>query len=279
VVGVTIRPDWWQDVQLEVLLQRLEKANCESIELHYTRDFPATVRKVLEHGFNLTIHAPTADDFNGALFRQNQGAVMDAYGQFLDQMQEIAMEAHQDILINFHGGQGEEGSLHDDVLAAGKEFVHWLGGIIHREYPNLLGALEMLPHDPAWHRIGDNQEELLCVTHGLDLDRFGLGWDMGHYQINTILFSFDGPLKEKFIRMVNHTHIHELNPSLGDHCPLGTGPYSVESYVRELLRVDYEGVYNLELAFDHAAYFGDPLDELIRSMDLLREMILESGQK
>ncbi|HOQ67364.1 MAG TPA: TIM barrel protein [Candidatus Atribacteria bacterium] len=273
MIGATIRPDWWQEVSLKALLQRLEEAGCQSIELHYTTDFPVTARTVMEREFNLTIHAPTAGDFNGAFFGKNQSAVVKAHRQFLDQIHAIAAEAGKTILINFHGGEGEEGSAHEEILAAGREFVHWLGKIIHKEYPQIVGALEMLPYDPARHRIGDNQEELLYVTKGLDVDRFGMGWDMGHYQINTQLFSFDGPPREEFIQLVNHTHIHELNLSLGDHCPLGRGSFSVKPYVQELVKIKYDGVYNLELSFISAAHFGDPIDELIRSINLLKEMI------
>lgn len=279
MLGATIRPEWWQQGRLETLLGRLRKAGCGSLELHDTRDFPKTVQIVLSQGFQLTLHAPTHGDFNGAFFEERKDQVQAAYRRFLDRSQDLAWQGNQNVLINFHGGQGGEGSEHDRVLLIGKEFVHWLAEIMNSAYPNLRGVLELLPYDPAYNRIGDSQEELLFLTKGLDFDRFGLSWDLGHYQLNTKLFSFDGPLQEEFLSLVKHTHIHEFNPQVGDHCPLGRGPYSLKPYLRELLKVGYTGIYNLELALEQARRFGDPWDELIRSLGLLQKMIPPKEKK
>lgn len=278
MLGATVRPIWWRDVQIRLLLKRLRQAGCQSIELPYASVCHKTALQVWEEGFNLTLHAPTDGCFNGAFFRKNGNAVKNTHRRFLDRAQAWAFEADQTVLINFHGGQGEAGSERAEVLAVGKEFVHWLAEMMAENYPNLRGALEMLPYDPAWNRIGNNQEELLFLTDGLISDHFGLGWDFGHYEMNRRAFSFDGPLRREFLRSVNHTHIHEFHPHRGDHCPLGKSLHPVGPYIQKLLKEGYRGIYNLEIDFDQALYFGDPWDELIHSLKLLQEMV-SSGHK
>ncbi len=282
MIGFTLSPSWWDVKKIDVLLNDLWSRGCRSIELYlnpfdsmFTETF-ALAKLILERGWTLTIHAPTDGDFNIVHYDDNRNMVEAAYRALFDVVASLSTDFKQPILINFHGGQGEglKGKLFKDkLLKSVRQFVHWLVSLLKDQYTCLRTAMELLPYDPAYVRIGDRQEDLLYISEGIDSTYFGLCWDMGHLRRNREMFTYGCAPKPDFVQRVVHVHVHEVDIFYRDHCPIGRGIVSVADDIKYLLKAGYKNVYNLELSFELAAEFGDPLNELFQSIANLKEMI------
>lgn len=277
VIGFTLGTLWQQHMRGEQLLEAMWTRGCRSVEIHfhpYRDDFAdalALARHAMDMGYALTVHAATDGDFNAVHYQARPEPVMRAHRLLLDEVENLAASYGQAVMINFHGGQGE--GERDALVEAVRQVVHQMAEWMEEDYPHVRGAVEILPHDPLYQRIGDREEDLLRITEGLDIDRFGLCWDMGHLQRNRSLFQYGGPASEEFVRRVVHTHIHEVDAEHRDHCPLGRGVVSVRSDLERLVQRGYQGVFNLELGFKEASLYGDPVEELCRSAEALSSMV------
>jgi len=277
MIGFTLTGDWREILETDILFDKLRNFGCRSIELHLNPFNPAfsetlaLARSLFNRGWNLTIHAPTDSDFNIAYYTESQDKVEFAYRTLLDVVYSLSVDYKQVVLINFHGGQGT--CCREELLESARQFVHWLVPLLENRYTGLRMALELLPYDPAYIRVGDRQEDLLYVSEGLNSAHFGFCWDIGHLRRNRELFNYGSAPKPDFIQHVIHTHVHEVDARCRDHCPLGRGVFPAVNDLKYLLDAGYKGVYNLELSFELAAEFGDPLEELFNSVKLLGEII------
>jgi len=279
VIGFTLGPLWRQYRPADELLEGMWARGCRSVEIYFNpldadfADVFALARRAMDRGYALTVHAATDGDFNAVRYLTDPEAVVRAHKLLLDAVEGLAASTGQRVMINFHGGQGEgdRGELVENT----RKLVHRLAQWMDEQYPHLRGAIEILPHDPVYQRIGDRQEDLLRISEGLDTRRFGLCWDMGHLQLNLSRYGYGSPALDEFVARVVHTHVHEVDGAHRDHCPLGRGVVSVKSNVERLVRSGYRGVFNLELGFKEASLYGDPVDELFRSAEVMGS-ILES---
>lgn len=279
MIGFTLGPLWRQHTPAEELLEAMWARGCRSVEIYlnpFDSDFTdvlALARRAMERGYALTVHAATDGDFNAVRYGADPEAVMRAHRLLLDAVEGLAASKGQVVMINFHGGQGE--GKRDELVENTRLLVHRLAELMREEYPHVRGAIEILPHDPLYQRVGDRQEDLLRISDGLDMNRFGLGWDMGHLQVNRNRYGYGVPALDAFVARVVHTHVHEVDEAHRDHCPLGRGVVSVRSDIKRLVQNGYRGVFNLELGFKEASLYGDPVQELLRSAEALGS-ILES---
>lgn len=276
-IGFTLGPLWRQRMRGEDLLEAMWDRGCRSVEIYlnpFDEDYPnalALARHAMDRGCALTVHAATDGDFNAVRYRTHPEDVMRAHRLLLDAVENLAANYGQTVMINFHGGQGE--GDRGELVECVRLLVHRLADLMQEEYPHLRGAIEILPHDPQFQRIGDREEDLLRISEGLDISRFGLCWDMGHLQVNQSRYNYGGPASDTFVERVVHTHVHEVDHAYHDHCPLGRGVVSVRSNIERLVRRGYKGVFNLELGYKEASLYGDPLEGLFSSAEALSHML------
>ena len=140
-------------------------------------------------------------------------------------------------------------------------------------------AIENMPHDPeAPSRPGDRLwelEELVRETPGL-----GICWDMGHWHLTRETDPhWSGPLTDRFVGRVIHTHVHDWAPGLGDHLPPGQGTVPFARALRTLRQADYRGWLILELDRERALCFGSPQEVIRDALAVIRRAWIEEAEE
>ncbi|MCD6128465.1 sugar phosphate isomerase/epimerase [Candidatus Bipolaricaulota bacterium] len=140
-------------------------------------------------------------------------------------------------------------------------------------------AIENMPHDPeAPSRPGDRLrelEELVRETPGL-----GICWDIGHWHLTRETDPhWSGPLTDRFVGRVIHTHVHDWAPGLGDHLPPGQGTVPFARALRTLRQADYRGWLILELDRERTLCFGPPQEVIRDALAVIRRAWIEEAEE
>lgn len=241
-------------------LRRLKKAGVSSVELRAIRPGTApeevreAVRAATEAGLSLTVH----------------GALKDEPAELFWGRMEPVLDVQPALTVTVHSAGDRETTLM--LLRRMAEYAAF-------RFPEAKLALEN-----NRSKKGDNMDLVECfgvmkTLSILECPNVGACWDFGHYYWDRLTHPAQLPDElppEGFLRRAVHTHIHAVENDT-THFPLTTGQLPLEEFVRALSGAGYTGVYNLEPEPERWDEERDAAEEIIRSAELLVEMLRKIG--
>ena len=93
-------------------------------------------------------------------------------------------------------------------------------------------------------------DDVLDVWQAVTNSELGICWDMGHGFANHLKNDHSLIPPEDFLKLISHTHIHDLGPGGATHWPFMTESVPLDRFIGLLKSYDYQGTFNLELSFD-----------------------------
>lgn len=152
-----------------------------------------------------------------------------------------------------------------------KKTVLGLKQMLRKTPSNILFALELNRKRSGRIDPGSTFQGVLEMVEAVDDSRLGICWDMGH-----TLANFNNGLSEMiptidFLKLVIHTHIHDVSDEGKTHFPLTCGRLPLRECVSALEGLGYNGIYNLELGVDHWPYTSkEKLSKMLKSLEIVK---------
>lgn len=248
-------------------LTKIKEAGAQSIELRVAspQTNPTTAveaaRKIWDHGLTFSIHgalpaAPIHDDV------ASMYPVLHALTPLLDARDE-------QVMVPLHAYQRAQGSK-SDVADESVKSLSRLMKVCDQQHLPFTFAVELNRRkqaiDPA-----DSYEGVEAIHQRVGHPRLGICWDFGHGYTN-FMNKFDpANPPESFLKRVTHTHIHDIGPTNKTHWPLTEKRLPLETYVKLLQSVGYQGLWNLE--FDPPRYKQEPAiaSRILQSIKILSD--------
>ena len=256
-----MHPRWAEGPALSGFLEPLYAAGLRALEFHLDAHAPDWPRfhPVIEDchriGFPLCFHAPHKRPYTIAGFSQGHAEEIKAlYAPMLDVATRYAPGT-----VVLHGTKGPVGSSREAAVTDTLAFVDWALA----RYPDLTLALENLVPSPCRPRVGADRQELLDIVARFDDHRLGICWDMGH----DVLMNRNGIPDATWLRQVIHTHVHDIDQTGTDHCPLLYGRVPYRRWLPALTQAGFRGVATLEVN-------GERLSRLSR--ERVRRILIDS---
>ncbi|MBA7551603.1 hypothetical protein ES705_44151 [subsurface metagenome] len=247
--------------ELSSKIEYIELSNFST--LASTEHIVSAVRKIWKHGLKVSLHPSLPLDVHGK-------SLTGIYPWLNDLLPEI--NTNQDeLMLNIHALaaiEGDEEQLRKDTIR-NLTYINEL--ILKNTYP-LKIAVELNRSkgevDPC-----TTYEGVMDICKQVNSPCLGIGWDFGHtyanYQNNLIL----RVPKENFIEKIIHTHIYDISPEGKTHWPLTMSVVPLEEYLELLKRVNYNGIYMLELQPGRFSEYGNLKELIFSSIDVLKTAI------
>lgn len=247
---------------LPSFLTRLRKAGCTHIELRAVRrntppeTVTGAVRAAQEADFFLTVHGILADE-PAELF----------WSRFLP-----VLDAQKNLCVTVHSVSSREETL---------RLLRRMGDYALFHHPGAQLALEN-----NRSKKGDNIDLVECAGVGntvkeVALSNIGTCWDFGHFYWDHLTHPnlLSDPLPpEAFLKRAVHTHIHSVCSDT-THFPLTMGKLPLKTFIHALKKTGYSGVYNLEPEPERWDESTDAAEEIIRSVELLRNTLQQTEEE
>ncbi|MDD4607788.1 MAG: TIM barrel protein [Bacilli bacterium] len=201
-----------------------------------------------ENDLKITFHYQSHDDH---IDREDYSLVLENYKNDLymvhNNLKKLNIEYK--IPIVFHG---------INYIDASKKYQHKLNLInIYKELCeytkgfNFEILIETLSYNhPKGLHIGDDLSEINTLLNKVDVDNFGICWDIGHTRLNNIETKTQLYLPSKIIDNIKFTHIHNIILDKRSNCYLEHLPFTDMDYQDEELKYlvenKYSGIYSIE---------------------------------
>ena len=246
---------------------QLLRSEIECIELgFFMENTPAeqiveAVQNVWSAGLEVSVHAYLPEKIEG-------DGLTSVY-TWLKSLLPI-LENHQEkLVINLHALASVNGNL-DRLKEKTVENLKKLADLATTQKLPVYFALELNRSkgevDPSTTYLG-----VLDMCLRINSQQAGIGWDWGHAYANVLKHLLPPEPPPSFIRKVIHTHIHDLGPNGGTHWPLTCGTVPLVDYLKLLKKVDYSGLFILELQPKKYAATGSVQELLLSSIRILRK--------
>lgn len=247
---------------LTPFLTRLQTAGCTHIELRaIRRDTPkeiiiGAVRTAQEAGLLLTVHGALSDE-PAELF----------WSRLLP-----VLTAQKNLCVTVHSASTREETL---------LLLRRMGEYALLHHPGVRLALEN-----NRSKKGDNINLVECAgvastVGAADLPNLGTCWDFGHFYWDHLTHPSllpDALPPEAFLQRAIHTHIHSVYANT-THFPLTMGDLPLKFFIRALQKAGFSGVYNLEPEPERWDESIDAADEIIRSVEILRNTLQQTEEE
>lgn len=239
-VGFSMHPRWASAENAATFLEPLREAGLSAVEFEldsndaHWPEFPPLIETCRDMGFTLCFHAPYRAPHTIAGFA---GSQRDEIIQPLGPIYDVAAK-YGPATIVIHGAKDAlrpRALLCADTVA----FLQW----VLDTYSELTVALENLNPDPAANKIGCDRAEVKRIVQKVDHPRLGICWDVGH-DVNGGARRLP---RAKWLGLVRHVHIHDLDDRGLDHYPLIYGKVVAERWLPPLARAGFAGTITLEL--------------------------------
>ena len=257
------KPGIWQTAipNVDLTLNRFKEIGVESIELKLTENiefqqFFKAIDKLIKQGFHITFHAPGRfrypDDLNLQL------TSLSAITMKLNAAFNLAplWVVHPLNSLSQH---------RSETLAQTRNYIKQILDTISGFEFQI--ALEILRNraDSGKIHVGDSYEEILDILSNFQNDNIGICWDFGHAHAmyhRGLQEQFPPP---EFLKKVVHCHVHDCLFQK-THLPLGMGQVAIEKNIELLVKHNYQGILNLELAphrIEDPTKFSDYIEQSV----------------
>lgn len=285
-LGIGMFNQWIKDIAVDEFIKNIKECGAGFAEFkisvkNFKEKLPL-IKKTVEAGLDITVHAPFDGKYNPFYFSKNKdNETFALYGELLIHLNEIADLKKSTLLVNTHAASADENEADfADLLEKSIDFYNWLISEINKSGQNIKITAELLPFDKGKIKVGCTTEELINLSSFISGESVDFCWDMGHFYTNQINNLSDN-LSEKFFNKVKHIHIHDIrdvgNNILKDHMPLEFGAVPYSKYLSYLLNNNIQRKAAIEINYEHAVQLGKPYSLLYSSMVKLKEEIYENS--
>jgi sugar phosphate isomerase/epimerase len=253
----------------ESCLEILKEHNVYSVEIRSIlantgiKTAILAVERVLKADMKGTIHGYLPSDVKGDQINEN---CLNLWRVF-----EIIKGNGNSSVITVHPYKSSNGSIGQVI-----DFnIYLVKNLIHtieiNEYPVKI-ALEINRAkgliDPSY-----TYQNLLTIWEGVNNFSVGFCWDFGHSYWNVLKSDLEIQAPPEFVKLVLHTHVHDLSPSGETHWPLSENNLPLDNFVSQLISNKYSGVYNLELSAKRWSPNRSVKGEILKSIEKLQKSI------
>ncbi|MCL5036335.1 MAG: sugar phosphate isomerase/epimerase [Chloroflexi bacterium] len=209
---------------------------------------------VKDSSLELVFHAPYTRPYRLGDF--NRPGQKDLFHSMFERLADISRYQQVTRVVQ-HSAAGPEAMDKGELFSVTGDFLKWFFETRTREGWPLELALELLPHDERYQKVGDCISDLLTLREMFPSYRLIFCWDLGHFRSN-LTTGYDGPAVSSFLKDVRHVHAHDMVDG-ADHHPLVTGEVPVGEYL-ELLDFEDTIYIGLEIHYENAVSLGEPLE-------------------
>jgi len=250
-------------------LIRLKEHGVGAIELRAIRPnsnvdtVALAIHRVIDHGITITLHGYLPVSSKNGNFENDYSPMLSAF--------ELIKSRGKDTILTVHSHQ-DSGSATGSLIKSTAFELDQLMKYIHSNTLPVRVALEI----NRYHGVDSpsaTYEGLLETAKQTGKKELGFCWDLGHVCSSVLQNKLPAVPPPDFVSKVIHTHIHGLSPDNDTHWPLSKVSPACESYLQRLVEAGYKGIYNLELEpsrWDPTMNVGE---EIINSINCLRNML------
>ena len=187
------------------------------------------LKKKLDYGPELSIHAPFMDLSPGAVDVKVREVTMKRFSDTMD-IAEILMPR----VVVFHSG-------YDRWKYDGKVDI-WLDRSVETWMPVNERAAALGMNIAVENIFEDEPHHLRLLAERMDSDHFGICFDTGHFNLFSKLTLTEW--LEVIKPFLKELHLHDNSGDRDDHCSLGEGTFDFRTLFKEIRGIDC--VYTLE---------------------------------